>query len=124
MTQQMQFEADAAGPEDRRLHARVEVDAPCKVFDPLSRKYIAGSTWNLSSGGAMLEVHRPMDLKPGDKLHVGFALKRRQAVLGAAEMLPCEVVRALRSTTQFTAVAVRFVNQPAAVLPELKLHAA
>lgn len=93
---------------ERREHERIDMSCPCKVYDPRSRRYLAGLTWNLSPAGAMFEVARPLDLAPGDPLYIGIALKRRQTVLPAREMLPCRVTRALRTTTEYTAVAVAF----------------
>jgi c-di-GMP-binding flagellar brake protein YcgR len=96
--------------EERREHERVDLDRPCKVFDQRSGKYIAGHTVNFSDGGALIELARPMSLNCGDQLFLGVALTRRQTLLPANDMLLCEVVRALATTDQSTAVALRFAD--------------
>ena len=50
----------------------------------------------------------------GDRLYVGIALTRRQAILTAGEMLEAEVVRVDRTTDDRVAVAARFVNEAVA----------
>jgi hypothetical protein len=96
---------------ERREHQRVDLACPCKVYDPGSCKYVPGLTWNVSKSGVMLEVARPMELRPGDRLFVGMAMKRRQALLLSREMLPCEVIRVVNTTTKYTAIGARFVDE-------------
>lgn len=108
--------------EDRREHERVELDRPCKVFDQRSGKYVAGQTINFCDGGALIELSRPLPLNSGDQLFLGVALTRRQTLLPANDMRWCEVVRALATTDQTIAVAVRFAD-PIEQVPALA-HAA
>ena len=52
----------------------------------------------------------------GDRLYVGIALKRRQAVLAAGEMIEAEVVRMDRMADGRVAVAARFMGEAAGEL--------
>ena len=93
---------------DRRRHPRIELQRPCKVFDPRSGKYHAGQTRDLSNGGLLLEIPRLLELKPGDRVHVGVAMTRRHALLQAKEMIEAIVVRTLATADDRTHLAVTF----------------
>ncbi len=108
---------------ERRIHERVKLERPCKLFLPSVAKYVAGSTWNLSAGGVLLGLVLPAGISAGDRLYVGIALKRRQAVLAAGEMVEAEVVRVDRATGDRVAVAARFANEAAGEASLLR-HAA
>ena len=69
---------------ERRAHERIWLARPCKVYDPALRRYLAGTTCNLSASGAFFQVNRKIDHHPGDRLYLGIALKRRQGILPAA----------------------------------------
>jgi hypothetical protein len=98
---------------ERRTHARVNLQRPCKLYLPHVGKYAAGSTWNLSTGGVLLQLGVPAGVAPGDRLYVGIALKRRQAVLAATEMIEAEVIRVDRATEDRVDVAARFIEDMA-----------
>ena len=93
---------------ERRAHDRLSLTRPCKLYLPVSGRYVAGSTGNLSPGGALIHLDRPAPLGPGDRLFVGIAVKRRQALLAANEMLEAEVVRSVLTMEEQTIMAVRF----------------
>ena len=78
---------------DRRAHERTNLARPCKLFDPRSGKYVPGTVWNLSDGGALIEVNRPICPVLGELLYLGIAMKRRQGILLRAEMCPARLVR-------------------------------
>ena len=101
---------------ERRTHARVNLERPCKLYLPHVGKYVAGSTWNLSAGGVLLQLHLPAGVAPGDRLYVGIALKRRQAVLTAGEMIEAQVIRVDRATEDRVDVAARFIEEAADAL--------
>lgn len=82
---------------ERRQHERIPIERPCKVFDPRSHKYLLGSTCDLSASGMMLKLEHPLQIVPGEILHVGVAQKRRQMLLRSSEMTPVRVVRCLHS---------------------------
>ncbi len=98
--------------EDRRAHERVELARACKLHVPAIGRYVPGTTWNLSGGGALLEVDRPLDLRPGQRVSLGVAMKRRQAVLYSSEMFKAEVIRASGAGDRRTVLAVRFLEGP------------
>ncbi|MCP3902993.1 MAG: PilZ domain-containing protein [Planctomycetes bacterium] len=92
---------------DRRVHARTPVTHPCKVYEPRSRRYVAGRTCDIAAGGVLVRLDRRMPLEPGDELLVGVAW-RREALLRQERMITGRVVRALSLTTGGTTVALRF----------------
>jgi hypothetical protein len=98
---------------ERRTHARVNLERPCKLYLPHVGRYVAGSTWNLSAGGVLLQLGLPAGVAPGDRMYVGIALKRRQAVLTAGEMIEAEVIRVDRATGDRVEVAARFIEDAA-----------
>ncbi len=93
---------------DRRTHPRLALAQPCKIYDPHTGKYIAGSTQDISTTGALIEVPRLLGLKPGDTLHIGVALKRRQGLLKGAEMLKAAVMRAVQTVDDHTLLGLCF----------------
>jgi hypothetical protein len=106
---------------DRRRHPRVEVTQPCKICDPRSGRYIAGTTRDLSSHGLLIDLPRLIDLKPGDRLHVGVAMKRRQGLLLAKEMIEAKVVRAMPTIDDHTLLAVQF-EHPVTLAAEIAME--
>lgn len=96
---------------DRRDGPRVSLSRPCKVYDPKSGKYIAGTTRNVSAGGLSMVAFKSLPLEAGDRLYVGITKKRRQALLKSDEMVEIEVVRALASTAGDTAIGAKFVGE-------------
>jgi hypothetical protein len=95
---------------ERREGVRISLTRPCKVFEPRSSKYIAGSTCNASPSGLLLRLHRSMALEVGDRLYVAIPPRRRSVLLRSAEMIEVEVVRTLPITSGETAIAVTFVD--------------
>lgn len=93
---------------ERRRQERLPLVRPCKIYEPRAQKYLNALTENLSIGGALLTVMKPLDLRPGDQIFVGVALKRRQAIIPGNEMLPARVIRSLRSSEGFTTIALAF----------------
>ncbi len=96
---------------DRRSHERTNLARPCKLFDPRSGKYIPGTVWNLSDGGALLEVNRPMRAEEGDSFYLGIAVKRRQGLLQRDEMFRARVVRSQQSSDGRFTLGVQFTDR-------------
>lgn len=109
---------------DRRRHLRLPIERPCKMHDPRSGKYVSGMTRDLSCGGLMIDVPRLLWLKSGDTVHVGVAIKRRQGLLLAKEMIEATVVRSISTVDDHTALAVRFDSQTAVAAADEALRAA
>ena len=96
---------------DRRSHERTNLARPCKLFDPRSGKYIPGTVWNLSDGGALLEVNRPIHAEEGDSFYLGIAVKRRQGMLHRDEMFLARVVRSQASAEGRSTLGVQFTDR-------------
>ena len=95
---------------ERRFGARVNLSRKCKVFDPRSRRYIAGTTCDVGPGGMKLRLDRGSPFDRGDTVYIGIAPKRRVALIAADDLIEAKVVRSLRLTTGELAVAVSFVD--------------
>ena len=92
---------------ERRDDPRTELLQPCKVYEPISRKYHVGSTSNVSRSGMLIQIERPMRMEPGDELYLGLAAKRRSRIICHSDMMRATVVRASRILGDRTTVAVR-----------------
>lgn len=102
---------------DRRRHARIPLTQPCKVYDSRSGKYYAGTTQNVSHGGMLIDLPRLLDMQPGETLHVGVAMKRRQNLLRSDEMIKMIVARILQTVDDHTALGLRFEGVSADAAP-------
>ncbi len=96
---------------ERRTRDRLTLLRPCKVYVPRIGKYLHGSTWNLSSSGALLELDQPAPLEPGDRLFVGVAIKRRQALFASDDMMGAGILRVLPTDNDSIAVAIHFDHE-------------
>ncbi len=94
-------------PRERRAHPRAEVARPCKVYDARAGRYLAGSSLNLSEGGALLDVERGGGLERGDRVGVGFG-GPGHGVLSCRHMLGATVLRVGITAAGRRRVAVRF----------------
>ena len=105
---------------ERRDWHRISLSRPCKVFNPRTGKYIAGTTRDLSGGGLLLNLQRRPDAEPGDRLYVAVAQKRRQPLISADEMIESKVVRTLSLTSGETGLALRFAHVPQDILQPMR----
>ena len=96
---------------ERRAHDRLDLERPCKLYIPKTGKYRLGSTWNLSSGGALLQVETPVPLEPGDRVFVGVAMTRRQALFCSGDMHEAGVVRVMPTADDGIALAIHFTGE-------------
>lgn len=102
---------------NRRAHERVNLADPCKLFDPRSGKYVPGTVWNLSDGGALIEVNRPICPELGELLYLGIAVKRRQGILLRDEMCPARVVRSQRTAHGRSMLGIQFTDRLTEAIP-------
>ena len=96
---------------ERRVFERQNLERPCKLYIPRIGRYLAGSTWNLSAEGGLLQLDRPVPLEPGDRLFVGIALTRRQPIFCSADMMEAGVIRVLPTDNDSVALAVHFIDE-------------
>ena len=93
---------------NRRAHQRLRVARPCKLYVPKTRRYLPGSTRNVSAGGALLRVAAHPAVAAGDRLWVGIALKRSQGILMSNQMLKATVVRLAHAAGGVMVLALSF----------------
>ena len=105
---------------DRREDPRVPVTRACKVYDPRSRRFVAGHTCNASSAGLLVRLDRELELESGARIFVAVAHRKRDGFLRAADMIAATVVRTLEMSSGETMIAIRF-QEPA---DELRLPVA
>lgn len=99
--------ATGASSPERRRFARRAVAMPCKVFRPLTRRYIAARTRDASRGGALLEMDAACPLSLGEGISVGIAWTNRP-VLAEESLVEGTVVRIDEIGADRRAIAVRF----------------
>lgn len=109
--------------QDRRRHARIALQRPCKIFDPRSAKYYPGTTRDLSEGSMMIVLAANLDIQPGDVLHVGVAQTRRQMLLRTADMMRMRVVRSLGTPNNERVIALELLDPIPAEAVLLRLAA-
>ncbi len=93
---------------ERRQYPRIPLERPCKIHDPRTGKYHSGVTRDLSTHGLLIELPHLTSLQVGDRIHVGIAMKRRQALLQAANMINATVVRVMLTTDDRALLGVKF----------------
>lgn len=103
--------------DERRRGDRIAMRRPCKIYDPRTRKYVAGSTCNVAPGGMLLLVDRTLELHPGDRVYIGVA-PRRHALLRSEELVEAEVVRVPPRSAGETMFAVSVESPATAALGE------
>lgn len=98
---------------DRRRSPRIRIQRPTKLFDPQSGKYHLGSTCDLSSGGVLVELSRPIGARVGDIVVMGIAQKRQQPLLHRNEMIRANVVRTMQTNDGGMLLAAQFPPEAA-----------
>jgi PilZ domain len=100
---------------ERRGHPRRALIRPCKVRVAKSGKFVAASTRDVSSGGALLVLDRRANLTPGDEIEFGIAWNSG-VIIRADEMAHGRVVRVVAEGGQTESVAVALTAQQRAAL--------
>lgn len=95
--------------QDRRQHERTEITRPAKVYHSGSARYLSGYIRDHSRGGALLEVHAPRGMEPGDELEVLIAWNDR-TLLSAASQRRARVTRVLGTGSPRQIVAVEYLQ--------------
>ncbi len=94
---------------DRRTFARSPIERPCKIYHRASRKYIAGQTCDLSSGGVLLRLDTDRQLAAGDEVDVVISWGAPGVVRHQA-MVAARIARVAASLGQHQAVGVRYAQ--------------
>ena len=100
---------------DRRRFQRHDLEKPCKVYDPASRRFAPGQTRNISRCGALVTVQWARPMSPGDPIDIVIAWSPRP-LLPADSMVRARVSRTLASTGEVQVLALEFDNDIEAAL--------
>jgi len=92
---------------ERRSHERMPLSRVCKVYHRPSRRYLAGSTIDVSPGGIAMRLDRRGRVRVGDDIDVAIAWESA-GLVRAESMIPGKVVRTVLTPDGAAAVAVRF----------------
>ncbi|MGA1632919.1 MAG: PilZ domain-containing protein, partial [Phycisphaerales bacterium] len=96
-----------APPAERRATTRVAHEQPCKLWRPADDRFVAGTTSNLSGGGAMVTLNQCVPIVAGERVRIGMGLRRTDGFLKVDEMVEAEVVRSV-SFDGRTTVALQY----------------
>ncbi len=97
---------------DRRLHPRVQIQKPVKVYIPSTRQYVGGATGDVSIGGVLLELHSARPLNVGDRIDVGVAWTGAP-ILAGERLIPSRVVRVHARRDGVQRLALSFMERQA-----------
>ena len=93
---------------ERRQTPRLSVERPCKVQRQSGARCEPGCTLNVSTGGALLEVHSARPIASGERLAVAVAWDQGPLVQRQS-MVPSRVVRTTTAGPNRQLIGVRFV---------------
>ena len=82
-----------AVPAERRRGLRIAQNRPVKVHEPLSGRFFAGQTCDISSTGLRIELPASLPVLEGNviSIHVGLN-DRGQALVNRRAMMPARIV--------------------------------
>src|SRR5881392_3656627 len=92
---------------DRRRHERQRVEKACKVYDPASRRYGPGKTYDVCAGGARVVVQWLRPLSVGDEIDLVVGWSSRP-LLPADAMARGRVRRIDAAYGEVQVIAVEF----------------
>jgi hypothetical protein len=109
-----------AVPAERRRGLRIRQSRPVKVFEPLSARYVAGMTRDVSSTGLRIELPASTAVRTGGNLtiHVGVS-DQGQTLANRRSMIPARVIwldRRIEEGRGVVTAGVEFVSSIAAHL--------
>lgn len=81
-------------PSERRRDARYHIDRPAKLQCLETGRFIPGAITNVSASGAMLALQNASLMVPGQRVRLGVAWTRQNALIAADSMIEGTVVRA------------------------------
>lgn len=97
-------------PAERRIVGRLPITRRCKVFEPISRRYVAASTRDLSPGGMRLHLDASIPVESGDRLFVGLSALGPSDLLRQTDLHESRVVWVDQSSDGRTVVGLRLVE--------------
>jgi c-di-GMP-binding flagellar brake protein YcgR len=101
---------------ERRNDPRVNVSLGVKVYDRRAQRYRPARTFDLSSGGALIEIHQGQTLAIGDSIDLAVEYSSSAAVVHHDDLLKAIVLRNVGYDHGHRRVAVRFVDRPKVAL--------
>jgi hypothetical protein len=101
---------DSKTGQERRAAPRLRMSRGAKVYSPLTRRYYAARTIDMSRGGAMVSITSPRTLIAGDKLDIAIAWDDR-CLIPQATMVKAEVARVVGRIGEHQAVGIRFTDE-------------
>lgn len=93
---------------ERRREPRLAMNCAVKLFDPAARRYAAGITRNVSAGGALIELQRPISIPTGEAVGVVIDYTNRVGAVNQGDFSAATIARREFGAGQ-RLVAVRFV---------------
>lgn len=79
-----------AGTERAQRH---DAEMPCRIWHPRSLRYLAGTTRNLSSSGALVSFAHAAPLSPGERIRIGLPAEAGAVLVRACDFVEGTVVR-------------------------------
>lgn len=95
---------------ERRHTPRISMDRPAKVLCPLTRRFYAARTLDVSRTGAMMSVTTPRTLRAGDEMEVAIAWNDR-AVIPQSSMVKAKITRVAARIGDHQAVGIQFADE-------------
>ena len=104
----LKFESSQS--QEKRSSPRLQFSRSAKVYSPLTRRYYAARTIDMSRGGAMISVSSPRTLLPGDAIEIAIAWDDR-TLIPQTSMMRAQVTRVVGRMGEHQAVGVRFTDE-------------
>ena len=94
---------------ERRIHPRIDMRRPCKIYDPRSRKFLPAVTRNVSKSGAMIDTPRLLEMPEDTTIRVAIARDPGQLLMFNDDMVDAVVIRSQHSAGGRTSLGLRFL---------------
>ena len=78
---------------ERRRGLRISEQRPVKVFEPLTARYFAGITGDISTAGLKVQLRGGVPIRPGKVVHVHVGAKENGlSLVNHRQMMPARVI--------------------------------
>ena len=88
----------------------MRISRSAKVYSPLTRRYYAASTIDMSRGGALISMSGPRTMMPGDSLEIAIAWDDR-VLIPQSSMMKAEVTHVVGRMGEHQAMGIRFTEE-------------